>query len=380
MPCARILRPAFLLVTLVTVACGGSADSSSPGDAATDALRVDGASEEASTHDATPGDATEADAPPTDAGAGPLTPCPTSGSGAFVLPGTTCTLLTPAQTGASASGKNAGVPSYAITPQVDAGARGELLLWLNGSGGSPGGPEVLTDPTQNFYAAAASLGYSVFGVSYASTASIGSLCKGVDSCFFPTRKAVILGVAQPGAASEVASITLDQGIVDRLVLALHMLRTQQPSQGWGAFLASDDTTLLPEQQIAWNKIAVAGHSQGGGHAAVIGKLFAVPRVVQLSAPCDDSNGMPASWTAASNGPWASDPSQFYGLAAPSVFTGSTPTSGDTTCPYHLANWQNLGMTASHQDDDAATCGDTGDTHPESCRCAQNYPEWQAMLK
>lgn len=239
--------------------------------------------------------------------------------------------------------------------------------------------EALSDPTRNFYAAAASLGYSVLAISYPSDASIGSLCKMHDACFFPTRQSIILGVAQSGAAPQFAGITLDEGIADRVVLALQTLRAAAPSDGWNSFLASDDTTLAPEKRIAWSKVVVAGHSQGGGHAAAIGKLFPVSRVIQLSAPCDEVAGTPASWTAGS-GSWASDPTQFYGLAAPTVFTNGVPTGGDTTCPYHVANWQNLGMIASHQDDAAALCGETGDTHNASSRCVDNYPTWQAMLR
>ena len=38
------------------------------------------------------------------------------------------------------------------------------------------------------------------------------------------------------------------------------------------------------------------------------------------------------------------------------------------------------MIATHQNDAAATCGQTGDTHGASAGCTDNYAAWQAMLK
>ena len=238
----------------------------------------------------------------------------------------------------------------------------------------------MPDPAQNFYAAAVSLGYAVLGVSYASNTSVGSLCKGTDPCFFATRKSIILGVPEVGAAAAVATIAKDESIVERVVLALAYLEARDPSHGWGTFLASHDSSLPPQERIRWSKVTVAGHSQGGGHAAALGKLFPVARAIQLSSTCDNVNGTPASWTAASNGPWASAPSQFYGLAAPTTFANGALTVGDITCPYHAASWQNEGMIPSHQNDAAASCGQAGDTHNVSAGCTQNYPAWQAMLQ
>ncbi len=110
---------------------------------------------------------------------------------------------------------------------------------------------------------------------------------------------------------------------------------------------------------------------GDGHGVLDGKA----RVLD-----DNVNGTPASWTAASDGAWASDPTMFYGLAAPTTFANGAPTGGDVTCPYHAASWQNEGVIPSHQNDAAATCSQAGDTHNVSAACVQNYPAWQAMLQ
>lgn len=322
------------------------------------------------------------DAPPdapAEAGTAMLTPCPTQGPGSIVAPGVSCFAVTPAETGASASGQNADEPSYALFP--DSNAKDELVVFLNGSGGHPA--LAIADPAKSFYTAATSLGYPVLALSYFSDTTIAMLC-GVasattDACYFPTRKTVVLGVFQPGAAAALMpTMTVDQGIAGRLELALSWLAKNDPQHAWGSFLTTGSGG--PETRIAWEKIVAAGHSQGGGHAAAIGKLFPVARVVQLSSVCDRTNGGAASWTAKSDGPWASDPTQFYGLAAPTIFTGSTPTGGDTICPAHVANWMNLGMDPSHQHDDAATCGMTGVTHNASIKCADNYPAWVGLLQ
>jgi len=219
----------------------------------------------------------------------------------------------------------------------------------------------------------------VIGVSYYSKTAVGQLCLGQDACFFPTRQAIILGVAPAGTNATVAqAMTVDQSIAGRVELALTWLSTHDPAHAWGSFLKSGSGG--PETRIDWSKVTVAGHSQGGGHAAAMGKLFAVKRVIQLSSVCDSVSGAPVSWTKGSAGTWASDPTQFYGLAAPTIFTGTMATGGDTTCPVHAANWTNLGMVAAHQHDDAATCGVTGDTHGASIGCAGNYAAWQMLLQ
>jgi hypothetical protein len=89
--------------------------------------------------------------------------------------------------------------------------------------------------------------------------------------------------------------------------------------------------------------------------------------------------VPAPWTAADSG-WVTSPAAaFYGLSAPTVFTGDDPTGGDLNCPYHLAVWQALGMDPSRQADDAATCA-VGTPHGAPIACSANYPRWVALFQ
>jgi hypothetical protein len=388
------LLASVMLAAPTLGACGGSSPSFAAGDdsgAAADAAGDDGASSDASaTSDGatpgdavtsgeagTPGDGSASESAVADTGSA-LTPCPTTGTGAIVAPGT-CYVITPAEAGAAAGGENANEPSYLLGPAAGSTPRHQLLLFLNGSGGHPA--QQMATPTVNIYDTAASLGYHVLALSYMSEQVIGLQCATNDACYFPTRQAIILGVPETGAASYVSSIGIDEGIAKRVVLTLSHLATLAPKEGWDQFLIGGGGGGGPESHIDWAKLVVGGHSQGGGHAAAIGKLFSVARVVQLSSTCDATGvGVPATWTHAASGTWASPSSRYWGLAAPTIFTGGRPTGGDTTCANHLADWMNLAMPTAQQNDAAATCGKAGDTHSESLKCADNADAWKAMLE
>lgn len=78
-------------------------------------------------------------------------------------------------------------------------------------------------------------------------------------------------------------------ILNRLQKLLVYLAKEDPAGEWGEFLANG--------QPAWSHIVIAGHSQGSGHAAYLGKLFSVERVLIFSGPQDylDDLGIPAPW-------------------------------------------------------------------------------------
>lgn len=308
-----------------------------------------------------------------DAGPTSLARCPTSGPGALVTGGT-CSVFTPAAAGADPAGQNATRPNYAVEP---AGApSGQLVLILNGSGGSPG--QLVLDPARNLLNAAAESGHHVLAVAYRSDQAVALLCAGRPDCFGPTRNTLITGAYTSGADSSLADIRADEGIVSRLTAALRALADARPGSGWASFLSSPPGGGAPER-IAWERIIVSGHSQGGGHAAYLAKLYPVMRVVQFSSTCDAPGGTPAPWTAADSG-WATSPaSAFFGFSAPTLFTAGLPTAGDLNCPYHLAVWNHLGMDPSRQQDDATVCAGIG-PHGASILCSVNYPRWVALFE
>jgi hypothetical protein len=361
---------------------GGGGDAATSSTPAPDGSTVTGGGDDAGASGDSSSGAPADSGAATDAGydgptveAGVLAPCPTTGAGAFVVSGTSCFTYTAVDVGEPAGGVNATAPDYAIRPGTGAAAPSQLALMLVGSGGEPA-DMIKTDPTKNVFGAAVSDGDAVIGLAYSNVTEVGVLCGNDDGCYFPTRQSVILGVTEPGSA---LTVSTDEGIVDRLARSLRYLEASDPGGGWGAFLTTLDPAAPPTTAIAWSKIIASGHSQGGGHAAAIGKLFSVGKVVQLSSVCDEANDMAATWTSGTTGTWASDPTQFWGLAAPTIITDAG-ISGDKICAFHAADWKNLGMVTSHQDDDAAICGNTGDTHGESLSCVDNYPAWLSLYK
>jgi hypothetical protein len=299
--------------------------------------------------------------------------CPTSGPGAVTSTGA-CLVFSPASAGASALGQNAGRQNYALEPSGS--ARGTLVVVLNGSGSSPA--QLTIDPSRNLFTAALESGNHVLAIAYRSDVSLIAMCGSTrPDCYGPSRRTLLTGVFAPGADSSLANIREDEGIIARIDQALRALITARPQGGWEAFINATATT--PSERIAWQRIIASGHSQGGGHAAYLGKLFPLVRVVQLSSTCDAPAGVPAPWTNADSG-WVTSPgSAFFGFSAPTVFTNGVPTGGDLNCPYHLAVWQNLGMPPSHQADDATPCAGI-DPHIVPIFCSANEPRWVALFR
>jgi hypothetical protein len=303
-----------------------------------------------------------------------LTACPTQGTGAILAPAG-CVVFTPQQAGADPSGVNA--TQYQIALEPAGVAKGVLVVHLNGSLGSPAGQ--IADPQKNLYSALSAAGFHVIGVAYRSNAIVGVLCNGSPSCFAPTRRTLVLGSYVAGAPSSLANTRADEGIVQRLDAALSLLTAARPSGGWAQYQANLSAPDILGH-IAWNKVIASGHSQGGGHAAFLGSVAALRRVVQLSSTCDYTSGVAAPWTSAALA-WATVPKTgFVGFAAPTTFTSGNPTAGDTTCPYHVAVWQNMGMDAANQHDDAAACGASGDTHSASIACTDNFARWPTLYQ
>ena len=350
-------RPAALLAALALCACSSdpapSPDASGVPDASGDASPADAAL------DASPdGSADVADgATPT------LRRCPTAGRGA--LTGDFCFTLTPAETGLAAGGANATEDQYALRPA--SGARGGLLIFLHGSGGTPRG--VIASPDVNVYAAARAQGLHVLSVAYRSDDAVGELCGAAadrDACFLATRTAIVTGVPQPGAAAPLASIALHEGVYARVGAALLALSQRDPDGRWGPFYdpaAGRDVA----RGIRWGMVAVAGHSQGGGHAALLARLHPVRRAVMFSSPCDVASAMPASWLTHGSA-WATAPANLYGL-------GST---GDVICPGHVHAWVALGLPAANRDNAAVVCAGEA-AHGASIKCVENAARWSALF-
>ena len=105
--------------------------------------------------------------------------------------------------------------------------------------------------------------------------------------------------------SDKISVRPANSILNRLQKLLVYLVKQDPDGGWGEFVA--------DGQPVWSRIVVAGHSQGAGHAAYLGKMFPVDKVLMFSGPQDyfDDLDKPAPWLAR---PSATPPSRYLRIS------------------------------------------------------------------
>jgi hypothetical protein len=177
-----------------------------------------------------------------------------------------------------------------IAPSAVAPTR--LLVLLPGTDGLPADATMIG-------AIAARQGYYVVGLMYPDDVAVVAVC--IDprdtSCMSDVRTEIIEGTDR----SPYVAIDYTNSIDGRLASLLRYLNRTYPTEGWATFLDS----AAPR----WDAIAVAGLSQGGGHAAFIAKLRPVARVVMFGAPVDGFAGQPAPWI---NG-GATPASRYYGL-------------------------------------------------------------------
>ena len=374
----RLLH-AGLTTTLFLAACGDSSTTpSETGGGTSGATTSTGNGGATSSSSTSTGDTSTSTAASGTGGAGgsapALTSCPTSGKGA-ITGSAPCFNFTPEQAGADEVGVNATVAQYALEPST--AAKNGLLVYLNASLASPA--IQIADPQKNFYNAAAQAGYHVIALSYRSNDIVGVLCSKDPACFGLVRRTIVTGMLQAGAPASLADMREDEGIVQRLYAALSLVAAARPGKGWDQYRAAPADPDVTKR-VAWSKVIAAGHSQGGGHAAYLGLLYPLHRIVQLSSTCDAVNATPVPWTDAA-GPWAATPATtFVGFAAPTTIANGTPTGGDTICPYHAKVWQNMGLDPSRMHDDAATCGAPGNTHSAVINCTDNYDAWGMLFE
>ena len=155
----------------------------------------------------------------------------------------------------------------------------QIMLLLPGTYGHP-------ENGRSIGQIAAEQGYRVVGLMYADDVAVVTACANDASpvCMERVRTEIIRGSNE----SPHVTVNLDNSIDGRLVDLLRYLHQRFPGEGWDQFLDASGAAR-------WDRIAVGGLSQGGGHAAFIGKLRQVPRVVMFGAPADGYNGQVAPW-------------------------------------------------------------------------------------
>jgi hypothetical protein len=124
---------------------------------------------------------------------------------------------------------------------------------------------------------AARNGFHVVNLSYANADAVQIVC-GTDpdnSCFENVRQEVIDGTDR---TTKVA-VNRANSLENRLIKLLEHLRSKYPTDGWADYMEGSGPR--------WNSIVLSGHSQGGGHAALIAKSRSVARVALLASPVDN---------------------------------------------------------------------------------------------
>ncbi len=233
---------------------------------------------------------------------------------------------------------------FAINPAPAVTARGQLFVFFPGTFATPSlyRRVVRTGAAQGFHA---------LGLNYPNSQAVSSLCNNsadVD-CHGSVRREILTGQD----LSSLIAVSPANSINNRLIKLLTYLHAQNPTEGWGQYLVAG--------QPNWTRIRVAGHSQGGGHAGYIAKLYAVDRAVYFSSPGDWRNGasQPATWIVT---PGATTAARQYG------FTHVQ----DPLVPLAIATsvWQALGLSGPPTTVDGASAPYMG-SHQLTTNAAPN---------
>ena len=159
--------------------------------------------------------------------------------------------------------------------------RHELLLWITGTGGK--GHDAVA-----FCNLAADLGYIAVTLMYPDDVPASACANDINPKSFENFRMAIIqgGHATYQLGKKNIAIERPESIENRLVKLLLFLKVQRSTENWDQFLNGDGTTK-------WGAIAVAGQSQGGGHAALIGIKHRVARVMCFGSPKDYSKRLNA---------------------------------------------------------------------------------------
>lgn len=239
---------------------------------------------------------------------------------------------------------------------LEGGERGQLLVFYPGTGGRP-------DQYEELVRRAAELGYHAISLSYVNTLSVNfSICNrypGDRDCHERVRLEILTG-AESGY--DPPDVDPANAAFARLSALLAYLDSAYPTEGWNRYLEGGDPV--------WSRIAVAGHSQGGGHAAMTARLHNVPRAVLFGAT------EPQAWTL---DPFATPASRMFGLAHADElnFTGITRSWGNLELPgvprvveASPAPWGGSHRLVSTRDDCVGSPADRGLYH--NCPIVDEY--------
>lgn len=160
-----------------------------------------------------------------------------------------------------------------------------LLFYMVGTIGKPSNDLLFTKMAANH-------GYHVISLKYINNKSATTACSTDNdtTCYENFHKEAIFGT------DLISAITVDStnSIYNRALKLLQYLNTTYPTENWGQFLTGNT--------IDWAKVITGGHSQGSGHAAYLGHLYPVQRVLMFSGPNEymNNHNRIAPWFAINN--------------------------------------------------------------------------------
>lgn len=207
----------------------------------------------------------------------------------------------------------------AINPSPAVAAANKLFVFLPGTEGTP-------DMYRLVLRSGAARGFHTLGLNYPNPIPVGVLCNNSPdvNCFWDVRREIITGADD----TLLVDVNNANSIVTRLTKALQYLDTNHPGEGWGQYLNNG--------AINWSKVMVGGHSQGGGHAGVMAKLYPMNRAVYFSSPPDWSTNFDAA------AEWTSKPNV---TPASSQYAFAHVQDGLVDYGHMTVIWQAMGLTA-----------------------------------
>jgi hypothetical protein len=139
---------------------------------------------------------------------------------------------------------------------------------------------------------------------YPNGQTVGGLCTNSSDayCYENARRETIEGIDY----SLSVSVDTTACIINRIKKLLVYLNNNYPSENWGQYLDISGN-------IRFDKVIIAGSSQGGGHAALIGKYYLVKKVLCFSSPKDYSTffNSPPLWLSSTG--WQTSRDKIYGF-------------------------------------------------------------------
>ncbi|HEY1091778.1 MAG TPA: hypothetical protein VGE47_11840 [Burkholderiaceae bacterium] len=191
-------------------------------------------------------------------------------------------LIAPHDTDARLSGSEA--PHLVVYDPEEADKPDQpLLIWLPGTHGKPAsGPAPFFDTVRK-------QGYRLLGIAYKTELGVSNVCKGVQlqmhkDCAEQFRQQRVWGDSE----SHVIDDKPEDAIVPRLVKLLQHLAKTAPTGGWDQY--------LKDGEPRWERILLAGQSQGGGMAGFLAQTRSVAGVLMFSGGWDQGRrGDIADW-------------------------------------------------------------------------------------